>query len=410
MAEFRERFRTPAEALNLSALLRKNRKILYIGVVIGVVAHAVLATYFVLSKPERTVVRPPTVQFVIRKPRMTKAFEFKKKKPPKRMMARKVVTAKPKLVKALSKSTMGADLIGTIPMFDYSVGESADVGLGVVEPQIAASEIVSSKEPERRISMQEEFLDLQALDTGKYKAMVIQDPSDKQNIKGFVYLATAWGNDLSPSAQRAVPELVQAIGRYTSIEAKVDNHLFLDSRDMFRAPIVYINTNKMFILTEKEIENLGEYMKSGGFILAENARPDLESGPAEVALRKLFDYALGRQARWVRLSSDHPIYHAFFDFDDGPPPGKGIGQVIQIKTNLKQVDVQYRTKPRPYLEGIYLGDRLVGVYSDKNYGAFWQQGYENEPQLKMGVNIVVYALTQPGSIAQQQIDFYSYGH
>jgi len=409
LAEINERFRTPSEALDLSALLKRTRKILYLGIVVAVAFLSALTAYFVLSKPERTVVRPPVVQFVIRKPRMTKPFEFKKKKPPRRMMARKVVTAKPKLVKALSKSTMGADLIGTIPMFEYSVGEGAEVALGVVEPQIAASEIVSSKEPERRISMQEEFLDLQALDTGKYKAMVIQDPSDKRNIKGFVYLATAWGNDLVPSAQRAIPKLVEAISRYTSIEAKVDNHLFLDSRDIFRAPIVYINTDRMFILTEKEIENLGEYMRNGGFVLAENARPDLENGPAEVALIKLFNDALGRQARWVRLPNDHPIYHSFFDFNDGPPPGKGVGRVKQIKTNLKQVDVQYRTKPRPYLEGIYLGDRLVGVYSDKNYGAFWQQGYENEPQLQMGVNIVVYALTQPGSIAQQQIDFYSYG-
>ena len=30
-----------------------------------------------------------------------------------------------------------------------------------------------------------------------------------------------------------------------------------------------------------------------------------------------------------------------------------------------------------------------------------------EPQLKMGLNLVVFALTQQGSIAQQQIDFYS---
>ncbi len=289
----------------------------------------------------------------------------------------------------------------------YSVQDDGAVSSDIKGSQI---DVRSFKEPERKISMQEEFLDLRALDMGKYKAMVIQDPNDKQNIKGFVYLATVWGNDLFPSAQRAVPDLVDAIDRYTPIESKVDNHLFLCSRDIFKAPIVYINTDRMFILTRKEIENLGNYMKSGGFILAENARPDLENGPAEVALRELFNDALGRQARWVRLSSDHPVYHAFFDFDDGPPPGKGVGEVKRIKANFKQMDVQYRTKPRPYLEGIYLGDRLVGVYSDKNYGAFWQQGYENEPQLKMGVNIVVYALIQPGSIAQQQISFYSYGN
>ena len=54
-----------------------------------------------------------------------------------------------------------------------------------------------------------------------------------------------------------------------------------------------------------------------------------------------------------------------------------------------------------------LRNRLVAVYADKGYGAFWQRESSNEPQLKMGINFVVFALTQKGSIAQQQIDFYS---
>ena len=33
------------------------------------------------------------------------------------------------------------------------------------------------------------------------------------------------------------------------------------------------------------------------------------------------------------------------------------------------------------------------------YGEFWQQSYENEPQLKMGINLVIYALTMEGSLA-----------
>ena len=32
---------------------------------------------------------------------------------------------------------------------------------------------------------------------------------------------------------------------------------------------------------------------------------------------------------------------------------------------------------------------------------------ENEPHVKLGINLVVFACTQRGSIAQQQIDFYN---
>jgi len=37
----------------------------------------------------------------------------------------------------------------------------------------------------------------------------------------------------------------------------------------------------------------------------------------------------------------------------------------------------------------------------------WEKTNNNEPQLRMGVNMVVYALTQEGSIAQQKMDFFS---
>ena len=50
---------------------------------------------------------------------------------------------------------------------------------------------------------------------------------------------------------------------------------------------------------------------------------------------------------------------------------------------------------------------LEGIYSDKGYGEFWERETENEPHIKLGINLVVFALTQKGSIAQQQIDFYS---
>jgi hypothetical protein len=86
--------------------------------------------------------------------------------------------------------------------------------------------------------MQTEFLDLSSLDTGKYKGMVIQDPGNKQNIKGFVYLGVIWGSVLRPANQQAIPQLVRAINQYTQINAQVDDQMFLDSRALFEAPFV----------------------------------------------------------------------------------------------------------------------------------------------------------------------------
>ena len=110
----------------------------------------------------------------------------------------------------------------------------------------------------------------------------------------------------------------------------------------------------------------------------------------------MFRDVLGKDARFQMLPFDHPVHHSFFDFNDGPPPG---GEVEGGAGGI--------SLPSPHLEGIFLEGRLVAVYSDKAYGQIWQQEFENEPQLKMGLNLVVFALTQQGSIAQQQIDFYS---
>ena len=59
------------------------------------------------------------------------------------------------------------------------------------------------------------------------------------------------------------------------------------------------------------------------------------------------------------------------------------------------------------LEGIWIDNRLVAVYSDKGYAIKWAKMTDNEPQLKIGVNMVVFALTQTGGIAQQKMDFFS---
>ncbi len=64
-------------------------------------------------------------------------------------------------------------------------------------------------------------------------------------------------------------------------------------------------------------------------------------------------------------------------------------------------------KPVLYLEGITIENRLVAIYSDKGYALKWKDNADNLPQLKMGVNMIVFALTQAGGIAQQKMDFFT---
>ena len=392
----RGRFETPADALKLGRLLADTRRLAVAGLVIALLAHAALFSYLVITRSEIREAQPPTLEFVMRTPRLTKPFELKKKRV-QRKMTRRQVQAEIVPEVAISERINRPDVFGTVATFNYAIESGATVGGQAVVPEIAAfARLASTKEPEKRLSMQEEFLDLDALDTGKYKGLVIQDPTNKQDIQGFVYLALAVGEELDPPTPRAIPQLARAVNKYTMINAKVEDRLKLDSRDLFKAPFVYITANKAFNLTAQEVRNVREYLRMGGFVFAENGVPSLEYGPAEASLRKMFKDVLKKDARFIMLSYDHPIHHSFFDFNDGPPPG---GEILSATGGSKV--------PSPHLEGIFLEGRLVAVYSDKAYGAIWEREFSNEPQLKMGLNLVVFALTQQGSIAQQQIDFYS---
>jgi hypothetical protein len=64
-------------------------------------------------------------------------------------------------------------------------------------------------------------------------------------------------------------------------------------------------------------------------------------------------------------------------------------------------------EPVFYLEGIWIKNRLVAIYSDKGYSVSWERDYDNIPQLKMGVNIIVFALTQTGGMAEKLMEQYT---
>jgi hypothetical protein len=53
------------------------------------------------------------------------------------------------------------------------------------------------------------------------------------------------------------------------------------------------------------------------------------------------------------------------------------------------------------LEGVFVNGRLTVLYSPKGYTAKWNS-IENDAQLKFGVNIVVYAITQKSLGTQKE--------
>jgi len=401
------RFRGASDAIDMYKLERETQKLLFLGLVVAVSFHAAIGSYFMFKRTEVKVVRPPTMELVIRRPRMTKPFEFKKKRIKQREYKKKEIVQRKPTAEIKTKSIQ-QNLLGNVASYEFDTKMDIDSDANVFIPESINIELSATREPEKQISMKEEMISLDDLDTGQYKAMVIQDPNDKQSVKGFIYIATLWGAQLEPAYKRAVIHLSDAVNRYTNIRSKVDKHLFVDSRKLFETPFVFLCVDEQFELTDIEARNFGDYLIKGGFAVLDNGTPKNEMGAAEASLRRMLRDSLGNDAKFLPIPNSHPLYHCFFDFDDSPPNGAEIGQ--QRVTTIYAGETHNQTmlsKQVLYLEGITLDDRLVAIYSGKGYALKWAATHNNEPQLKMGVNMVVFALTQDGSVAQQKMDFFS---
>jgi len=106
------------------------------------------------------------------------------------------------------------------------------------------------------------------------------------------------------------------------------------------------------------------------------------------------------------LPDYHPLFHAFFDFDGAPPGHQAHSGGIP---NL----------PNPKLYGVTLDGRMVAIISEKWYTFAWGAYGQNStsrglgpvpstrdpiPSLQFAVNLVVFTLTQEGSITRRVMD------
>ena len=154
----------------------------------------------------------------------------------------------------------------------------------------------------------------------------------ERNIAGFLRSGGAGTSMLQNP--HAVQNLVDAMNEYTNIHADFSNRLPLSSKELMETPWVFVPAVS-FTLTEGELSNLGKYLESGGFLLADAGI--WVGGDTDSFIRQMIRDALatvGRDAQFRRLPADHPIYHAFFDFD-GPPKalvgGPDTGRIPQAR-------------------------------------------------------------------------------
>ena len=299
-----------------------------------------------------------------------------------------------------------AQLTGSLAEPNTAVRRSQTVAGIDLEPEALAEEVVGNMNAEQEVDLSSELLDFQALDTGKHHAMVIQDPEDKRNIEGFYHLswlyiprlhatATDPKSPMNQSARfvaRTMPDLVYGLNQYTGIDSYIGKRISIHDPEIFQMPWIYYVSLSSYQLSDSELETLGGYLVQGGFLFADSDASQTYSGAAShvkallAALR-----TQGIRTHFQRLPGSHPMYHCYFDFSALP-----AGADAWLRPGTRT----------PYLEGLEVKGRLVAVLSKKGYFAPWGEAMGKpsfERELQFGVNLIVFALTQEGSITHRLV-------
>ena len=383
------RFASPTQNFDLNSLVRRLRRGFFIALASAAALLLIVIAINPFQEAEEKTPRPLTTKFIKREPRLTKPLELRKIPQPKRQLARREVQlaqARMDQVQATASFNTRSLIAGVSGSGIRLSGQSAfsTTSTMTLEPKLTAAAVTSTRTSEHKIDMGLEMLDVNNMDTGRYRAIIVQDATDKQAIKGFVKLAQVVSSRaLAGNAGlnvKTIDRLRDVVNEYTGLKAEFLGFVTFDDPRLMEVPIIlpYGSPN------ETEMANLAQYLMSGGFTF---------SGIYEQALEKYGGLVRGKDFWSERLPEDHPVYTSFFDLSGGMPFG--------YSPSLGQGKAGVR--PWNYLRGYYIKGRLASVTpGDGGWG--WEndgRGGDSTRQLQLAVNIIIYALTQEGSITQR---------
>lgn len=205
--------------------------------------------------------------------------------------------------------------------------------------------------------------------------------------------------DIADKNEDAFPqeinELLKFIGKQERLQLQVQVRTqHLSDAGLAAATLLYMTGNTATLrISDAEKASLAKYLRGGGLLFAEDIRrfnpsiglegqgAGVSGTPFDRQFKALMRDPLVLAAdgdRWETVPGSHPLYHAFYDFSDGPPLGGAPGGNVSK------------------LEMLQLRGRPVVIFSDLNISFYWgdPMAESRERGLEFGANLLVYAMTQ----------------
>lgn len=200
----------------------------------------------------------------------------------------------------------------------------------------------------------------------------------------FVFCTGQYSSGDWDSAPTVPANLIDSVARYTGIPVAPSGVVVpLSSARILGYPLVYLTGHLPFRFSETERTNARALVDRGGMFFIDDHNHDVGGVFHKTAIEEI-TRTFGKPSE---LRNDHPIYRAFFAFEDGPPATShelnGWGDNLVHKNLL----------------AVMRGERIAVLYSNKDYSSEWNYHPDNKrfssvDNTRFGVNIIVYALTR----------------
>ena len=176
----------------------------------------------------------------------------------------------------------------------------------------------------------------------------------------------------------SLPNLLNYLRTNTAmVNASEEVRIKLTDSNAKQYPYLYMTGHGNIRFSENEIIELRSILNNGGFLHADD----------NYGMDKSFRKEMGKvfpDKDWVELPPSHPIFHSFYKINNGLPK------------------IHEHDNKRPQALALFDDKRMIALYTyESDLGDGWEdrEVHNNSENirigaLKMGVNIIIYSLTQ----------------